>query len=251
MTAPAARAQPSLAVSLDRDIVRVGRPFVLTVDARWLGAPERYVLYPPSLELPDGVRQGELSQTFATQGSETVYRYRFQLTATSAGNTDLGKVSLEYRDMKGKSGAGDRGTLEEPLPRVVVRPGGVRAVLAGMLPWLILAALLLIPFLWLRKRTGRKRRGAEEGERDPEPTALDLLEQARNRLVEGDLGEVYTYLIAIKPHLPPAEDPLPGEEALEAERLRARYGGVVPGVEDLRRLLRDVELVLRKGESPG
>jgi len=244
-----AQAQPVLHLSTDPDLVRVGRPFSLLVEIRWTGDPGKYVLYPPHLELEDGIARGAQTQTFATEGGETVYRYTFQLTATQPGTVAPGKVSVDYRDMTAQGDTPVRGTLEQAVPEVTVQPGGAGAVVARALPWGLGALILLVPFLWYRRRSRSPR--ASEPSPPPGPSAQDLLARARRALVDGDQETFLETLLALKPTLPSAQDPLPPADKLEAERLRVRYGGIQADSERLRRLLREVEVALGKGSGSG
>ena len=247
----AATAQPRLTATARETSVQAGRPFFVNVEVQWLGAPDRYDLSPPSLELPDGVEKLGQEQSFSTRGEETIYDYEFELVASNPGPLELGEVSVAYQGKPESDAEPDRGTVKEMLPTVTVLPGGIRGILGTALSWVLLVVLLLLPLAWFRRRAVRREQAAEAHEQPPESTPKELLERAHKCLTEGDFDGVYALLIDLKPGLPPATDPLPPADKLEAERMRIRYGGVTPSADEVRRLLRTVSLALENREAPG
>ena len=238
-----ALAVPRVIPTVDSNTVPVNEHFILHVEVRWSGKSDRYLLYPPSLNLPDSIEHAGSRQSFTSHDGETVYSYEYTLIPTTAGTMDLGTVSVDYRDTGSEHSATRPPSIVEDAPQITVLPGGVGAIVTRWLLPIVGLVLAAILFYLYRRRFGSRTRENEAS--PPTLTPVSLLEQAHSHLIAGDTDRVYEVLAQIKPLLPSTEDPLPALEKLEAERLRARYGNVHVAKEELERLLRSVEALVK------
>ncbi len=238
-------AQPRLTALLPSDTVPAGEPFTLRLEVRWAGRPEQYLLYPPKLELPEGVSAGALRQSFVTRADETISTYDYTLTADHPGTIPLGTITLDYREVGPGAAQSETGSGSEPLkeeaPTLHVTSGGAKGVFGRALVGILLMGLLSL--VWMLRRRHPRALSALVDQR-PTVSPASLVAEVRQALVDGNHDRAYMLLQKLKPLLPPAEDPLPSQEQLEAERLRLRYGGVSGDRHELERLVRAVDRVV-------
>jgi len=235
---------PALSTSLDTEQTRVGEPFSLHVEIRWEGPLDQFVHYPPTLNLPEGITSGRMKQRFESQSDETIYQYDYQLVSKITGVQNLGTIQVDYRDLTGQNPTDeDRPPpLEIEGPSIEVLEGGLHGLLARILAPTLGIIVLSLLFLWQR------RSAAPRQKRDSTPASEDsatLLLRAKQQLTDGSYDAFFQTLIQLKALLSPVDDPLPSVEKLEQEHMRMRYSGVTGAREDLERLLRPVELLLR------
>lgn len=235
-------ASPRIEALVRPEWVRVGQSTQLEIRVSWPGEAGRYVLYPPTLSLPEGLEKGPLTQSFETRAGTTTTLYRYQLTASAGddlklGTLELGTLSLRYRDplQGGDEGAG---TLEQPLPTLEVRPGGTAGLLSQLVPVGLGLGLLGLFFGLLRRRLHRP---SPPPPAPPPPSLQALSVETRRALQAGREDEIYSLLLRIKPLLPSDRDELPSLEQLENARLQARYGGRSGHRPELERLVETVE----------
>lgn len=221
---------PGATVHLSTDHPRVGEPFHLDVRIRWSGSFQDYLLHPPQVQLPEGVRhEGTTAETSSGDG-RNLLTYRLALRGEKAGSFVLGPVELRYTP---RGEAEPVGRLLEG-PTVEVRPW----TLAGLTPGGLAAtggALLaggLALFGLVRWRRGRQPAG-ESGEARHRHLA-ERLEEARRQRLEGQPREAFLALAALARELE-----LEGDDE-ERSRLadgveRARYGGQAPPEAELDR----------------
>lgn len=255
------------------DWTREGQPVTLELRVEWEGPQDRFILYPPTLELSSTLSKGPLTQFFESSGGKTTYHFLYQLTASTVGTVETGKASIQYRDQHapltavqpGTSGigaaatgtsAGSGGptftpppsaavndTIALDLPTLEVRPGGMRGSLGQVLGVGAGFLVLLLLFRQLRRRSTQRSQAPET--LAPEPTLEALLEQARAALTNGNHLETYALLLKLKGKLPPSEDPLPSREQLEDALLQLKYGGRTAQPEGLERHIQAIERVIR------
>lgn len=101
------------------DWTREGQPVTLELRVEWEGPQDRFILYPPTLELSSTLSKGPLTQFFESSGGKTTYHFLYQLTASTAGTVETGKASIQYRD--------------QHAPLTAVQPGssGIGAAATG------------------------------------------------------------------------------------------------------------------------
>ncbi len=136
--------------------VRPGKPFSLTVTARWDGETGRYAIRPPRLELPEELAAGPVSSRSYREGGENVVTFRLEMTAPEP--EDIPGFPLQFSVFQ----AGSEEPFEEEISTAPLRvdvPRWKGIPLTTLFLCTALAVILLpLCALWLVKR--KKRRGA-------------------------------------------------------------------------------------------
>jgi peroxiredoxin len=228
---------PTATCELSEETPRVGKPFFLDVRIRWAGHLEDYLLHPPQIHLPDGIRREGMSAITSSEAGRSVVTYRVELFAEQAGSFALDPVELRYTPRLEDSPL----TSRVSGPTVKVRPVTIAglsprvAALAGAVA--LLGAGASVGLARLR----RKRRGAETASPAEQRyrRLQALFEEARKKRLEGDAAGFLQAMADLDQGL--LEEEADTGEALEGlEHLLegARYGGQKPAPEVMDRFER-------------
>ncbi len=237
------KAQPAFSARFQTERCTTGAPCPLVLEARWIGRPNRYVFYPPRIELGEDFKQGGVQQNYVHADEETVYRWIYALEALHAGTSSPASIRISWRDMDEQTSDDRSHDFDLEPPEVMVVSGGPRSWVVGSLLILFLLASLI--FVLRRKWTsGSDPETPRRKERAP-PPASSLIETARSALQDADADRLLSCFIRLKEVLPKGHDPLPSRQALEAERERCKYGGGSVDFNRLERWLKAVEQGLK------
>jgi peroxiredoxin len=228
---------PTAAISHFPSEPRAGRPFFLDVKLNWAGTFEDYMLQPPHVTIPEGVRQEGVSASSSTEAGRNVVTYRVTLLADEAGSFALDPVEVRYIPRFESQPVATR----VKGPTVVVRPFTVAGLspplLAGVAVAVALAGLVLFGLVRLsRARKSRK----------PSPDVSgydrlrDALDRARKLRIAGDVAGAVSTFCEIESELCAAGGG-PADPELRAMAEQVRYGGQVPPSEVVDTIQRRLE----------
>ncbi len=231
---------PSAEWTLSTNEPRPGETFYLDVKILWAGNFDEYLLLPPALESPPGLRQLGTSATTSSEAGRNVVSYRLAFEASEAGSYALDPIELRYTPR----------FEEEPVASRIAGPTVTvaRARLLGLPVASAVAAmtgagtaLALVFGLLIRRQRQPKRGKAAEAQRHE--TFVDRFAQARRHRLQGDSAASLAILIELEEEL--GSSPSEEETAQTARWLNdSRYGGQPPSRERLDRIERRVELAI-------
>jgi hypothetical protein len=253
------RAAPTASVSLTRAAVRPGDSFDLDIEVRWAGAFDDYLLRPPALTPPRGLRVLRTSASSSSDGGHQRVRYQLRIEALAAaepGPLGLGPIELRYTPRNGSEAV--LAQLAGPTVEIaasVHRASGLDSLFAGLGATAI--ALVAGLFMVRSRRRGGRRDAAAERFRGLQAR----FDEARAQRRRGEAGECLATLVALETELAvdalvvdtgaveieAADDPTLETEPRQLRELieQARFGGRAPAGEQLDAIERRVELALQ------
>ncbi|NOZ87725.1 MAG: redoxin domain-containing protein [Deltaproteobacteria bacterium] len=229
---------PTAEARLDSAEVYLGQTFNLLVEVKWTGEIKDYILHPPSLKPPEGIRLLNVHASSSSSGGKQVIIYQVALKAEKTGEFDLDPVQLSYTPLLD----GKRVTTRIKGPAVKVEE---RTFLGMDILQLsaVMGAILLLAIGGLLVTKNRRKRKRQDGgakvELDPVEVLDRNLKQARKHLLDGNaLG----LLESVKEmnSLGFGEDAMHDQD-LDGLLEQVKYGGKKPSKEELERWLRGFE----------
>lgn len=237
---PSAVTPPSAVVELSKDRPRRGETFELAIEIRWSGTFDEYLLHPPQVALPEGVaKSGATRAETTSRAGRNVITYSIPLAAAETGSYALDPVELVYTPRFEEYPvatrlAGPTVHVESPrwagMTRQTLLWTGTGTTLACAL-----AGLLFVG--WRRRRQGPV--AADEGAAALAGWRQKLADARRDRM-QGDPRSAFERLASLLQELDPEDT-----RDLPPQIENVRYGGRVPSREELERLERRAELLLR------
>ncbi|MEM7052164.1 MAG: TlpA disulfide reductase family protein [Acidobacteriota bacterium] len=231
---------PTAVVQLSSATPRPGKIFELTIEIRWSGTFDEYLLHPPRVALPEGVRaSGNTRAETTSRAGRNVITYSMPLVAEATGRFALDPVELLYTPRFESQQVSSRlagpvvevedATFAGFKPRTVM-VAGTGAAVAGLLAGLALVGL------------GRRRKKIAQVEAPPQLAGWEeTVAEARRHRLQGEPRKAFLALAELARELDP-QDTTDLVDTLD----KARYGGYRPSREELERLERRVELLLRE-----
>ncbi len=220
---------------------RPGETFYLDIKILWAGNFDEYLLLPPALEAPQGLRQIGTSASTSSEAGRNVVSYRLAFEADEVGAYALDPIELRYTPR----------FEQEPVASRIAGPTVTvaRATLLGMPVGLATAtatgaAAALALFFTLLVR--RQRRPAVDPTAGAArfPQLEEQFDLARRQRMQGDAGASLATLARLEAEL--STSPSAEESAQLARWLDdVRYGGQLPPRELLDRIERRVEIGLQ------
>ena len=223
---------PSAEVELERERVRPGETFIVTVRVTWSGNFDEYLLHPPEIALPEGVERFQVTASSSSLEGRSVVTYRILLRAAEPGIFALDPVELRYTPLLEQSPVASRlaGPTVEVSPRTLLGMAPRTALVgAGSL-----ALLGVAGFLWVRR--GKGTASLEDEAANASSGLLARFEAARAKRLSGDVRSFVLALVEIEREISGDE-----EEGIDQLVQGVRYGGRLPTPMELEQLERRVE----------
>ena len=239
---PAAWSDPRTETQWSANPVRPGRPFALTLTARWEGEATRYVIGTPQVEFPEEIQRNSVSSRSFREGDENVVRHRWELVAKKKG--DFPPLAVRLKVFAAGEKDPSEVTLEtEPLVADVARWRGIPFTL--LLAGLAAGLLLIGAVAWLlHRRRSRLRQKAEPPA--PEQSLEGLREELHACRVRGDTPAFLDTALRLLALAAPSGSPEAREIASLLEQ--ARYGSLRLSGEEMQGW---VDRLKRLESSPG
>jgi peroxiredoxin len=233
---PAKLVPPTAEVTLSDETAQVGREFAVDVRITWDGNFDDYLLHPPSIHLPEQVERLGVSAQTSTEAGAQVVAYEIRLVATEEGSFALDPVELRYTPRLESAPVAAR--IAGPTVQVT------GASFTGLLPILLgVGGVLLLTAGGVAGGTAlrRRRRPARTNPAAPSVARLhQVFEEARKQRLDGNIAEFLSSAAEIE-RLLDAEASTPERTELDDLEERARYGGMLPGREQLDQIQRRIE----------
>ncbi len=220
---------------------RPGESFHLDIKILWAGNFDEYLLLPPALEAPEGLRQIGTSATSSSEAGRNVVNYRLAFEATEAGRYALDPIELRYTPRFEQEPVASQitgPTVTVKRASLLGMPMGV-AVISLAAGGTVLALLFALLIRHQRHSTAPSAADTDQFERFQE--AFDT---SRRQRMQGNTAASLATLATLEGELGTSPSDL---ESTHLARLLddVRYGGGQPSREQLDRIERRVEVGLQ------
>jgi len=174
---PAALGAPRIEAEWSANPVRPGKPFTLTITARWDGEAGRYTIGMPEAQLPEQIAKQSVTSRSFREGEDNVVACRLQLVAERG---SFAPVSIKLPVFESGAKEPSEVTFEtEPLLADVARWRGIP--LQFLIPAGVIAIILLGALRWLLVRR-----------RPPVPVSAELAGANAVQVLEKLKAELHT-----------------------------------------------------------
>ena len=218
------------------------------VVVKWPGPSHLYLIKVPRLELPEGVRRGDVSSSSEGHGGHSILKYHFPLFFEEAGTFRIGPIDLSYRPRLSRLASYQ--TTRHPGKTVeITTTGGLWPTLGlGLSAVVAILAFTGLFFFFKKKRRKRKQGEQEQGREDLTMAWAQALQQAKKHKREGDTKAYCLELFSVcrrireqHPHLKNRGHDMRVLNKVENLLEGIRYGGVFPQDSEILRMEKIVE----------
>lgn len=237
------RGAPTVSLSSASKHITTNKTFSSTLTVSWKGDPDQYLVEPPRLTLPEGIKEIGSASRSITSGNHHLLEYRFDLRAEKEGDYVIKPVEVSYW-AKGNNAADTARTEALGFSAISFNltryesywPLGVLAVI-----FLSLSITLIV------LSTKKKRKRAALGSETPalKETLSRELRECHAYKITGDWENYLRRAIALRDKLPPGDRRGEILEKLDHLAERVHYGGIHPTTDEINRIQRQLEQSLK------